>query len=142
MRVAVVVNCLKMGGMERVAVNLADAFHEAGHSSELIYLKNRKKAIEPRNTALPVHLFNLKQGVLQTGVGIMWLIISKLLNIPFKKTFPLWFAYAEAKVFSAKLKRLEEKNGKFDLVIFRGQGTFEHIWPIQDPRFVLSLIHI
>ena len=33
MRVAVVVNCLKIGGMERVAVNLADAFSKAGHES-------------------------------------------------------------------------------------------------------------
>ena len=136
MRIAIVVNCLKMGGMERVAVNLSDAFFEAGHSTELIYLKNRKKAIEPRNASLPVHLFNLKKGVLQTGIGSIWYIVSKLLNIPFKKTFPLWFAYAEAKVFKSKLKQLEKKNGKFDLVIFRGQGTFEHIWPVRDTRFV------
>ncbi len=136
MRVAVVVNCLKMGGMERVAVNLSDAFFEAGHSTELIYLKNRKKAIEPRNTELPVHLFNLKRGVLQTGIGMLWFIISKLLNILFKKTFPLWFAYAEARIFKSRLEKLEQQNGTFDLIIFRGQGTFEHIWPIQDPRFV------
>lgn len=136
MRVAVVVNCLKMGGMERVAVNLADAFHEAGHSVDLIYLKNRKKEIEPRNAIIPIHLFNLKKGVFLSGVGILWLIICQLLNVIFRKTFPIWFAYAEAIVFKKHLKSLEKKNGEFDLIIFRGQGTFEHLWPMQDNRFV------
>jgi glycosyltransferase involved in cell wall biosynthesis len=136
MRVAVVVNCLKMGGMERVAVNLADAFHEAGHSTDLIYLKNRKKEVEPRNNDLPVHLFNLKISVISTGIGILWLIICQFLNIIFRKTFPIWFAYAEAIAFKKQLEKLEKKNGKFDLIIFRGQGTFEHIWPLHDDRFV------
>ncbi len=125
-----------MGGMERVAVNLSDAFLEAGHSTDLIYLKNRQIAIQPRNPSLPVHLFDLKKGVFTHPLGFIWFVLCKLANVFFKKTFPLWFAYAEAKVFAAQLGKLEEKSGKFDLVIFRGQGTFEHIWPIHDSRFV------
>lgn len=39
MRVAVVVRSLKIGGMERVAVNLSEAFADAGHESHLIYFK-------------------------------------------------------------------------------------------------------
>jgi glycosyltransferase involved in cell wall biosynthesis len=136
MKIAVVVNCLKMGGMERVAVNLADAFHESGHSTDLIYLKNRKKEIEPRNTEIPVRLFNLKKSVLSSGIGTLWLIVCQILNAVFRKTFPIWFAYAEAIVFKKKLNNLEKQSGKFDLIIFRGQGTFEHLWPIQDNRFV------
>ena len=122
--------------MERVAVNLSDAFHEAGKSTHLIYLKNRKREVEPRNKAIPVHLFNLKKGVFQTGIGIVWFALCKLLNIVFRKTFPLWFAYAESMVFKQHLHKLEAKNGKFDLIVFRGQGTFEHLWPLQDDRFV------
>ncbi len=136
MRIAVVVNCLKMGGMERVAVNLSDAFFEQGHDVDLIYLKNRKREIEPRNKQLPVHLFNLKKAVLQTGYGALWFVFCKVLNLFFKKTFPLWFAYLEAKAFQQKLAELEEQKGKFDLIVFRGQGTFEHLWPIHDCRFV------
>ncbi|MUJ26451.1 glycosyltransferase [Aliivibrio fischeri] len=137
MRIAVVVNCLKIGGMERVAVNLADAFYNDGHSTELIYLKNRKKEVNPRNKDLPVHLFNLKKAVLSTGIGLIWFFICKLLNVVFKKTFPLFFAYAESYFFKKKLSQLEKKNGlPFDLVIFRGQGTFEHLWNLHDPRYV------
>ncbi len=137
MNVAIVVNCLKVGGMERVAVNLADAFHDSGHNTDLIYLKNRKREIEPKNSDLPIHLFNLKKQVLLSGVGILWLVLCKLLNVVFAKTFPLWFAYAEAYAFRKELRALESKNGQpFDLIIFRGQGTFEHLWTINDPRFV------
>lgn len=136
MKIAVIVNTLKIGGMERVAVNLADAFHEAGHTADLIYLKNRKKEIAPRNSHIPVRLFNLKKDVLKSGIGIIWLMICQLLNVVFRKTFPIWFAYAEAIAFKKQLKALELKEGKFDLIIFRGQGTFEHLWPIQDERFV------
>ena len=137
MRIAVVVNCLKIGGMERVAVNLADAFYNDGHSTELIYLKNRKKEVNPRNKDLPVHLFNLKKAVLSTGIGVVWFFICKILNIVLKKTFPLWFAFAESYFFKKKLNQLEKKNGlPFDLIIFRGQGTFEHLWNLHDPRYV------
>ena len=137
MKIAVVVNCLKIGGMERVAVNLADAFYNDGHSTDLIYLKNRKKEVNPRNKELPVHLFNLKKAVLSTGIGVLWFFICKILNIVFKKTFPLWFSFAESYFFKKKLNQLEKKNGHpFDLIIFRGQGTFEHLWNLHDPRYV------
>ena len=78
MRIAVVVNCLKIGGMERVAVNLADAFHDAGHDTNLIYLKNRKCEIKPKNLALPVHLFNLKKSVL-----LNWVIYRRMANVQY-----------------------------------------------------------
>ncbi|MFB9213630.1 glycosyltransferase [Vibrio sinaloensis] len=137
MRVAVVVNCLKIGGMERVAVNLADAFHDAGYRTDLIYLKNRKREIEPKNADLPVTLFNIKKQSLLSGIGTFWFLACKILNLFCAKTFPIWFAYIEAYFFKRQLKRLEQRNGQpFDLVVFRGQGTFEHIWPIKDERFV------
>lgn len=41
MKVLIVVRTLKIGGMERVAVNLADAFAEQGHESHLMYFKPR-----------------------------------------------------------------------------------------------------
>lgn len=48
----------------------------------------------------------------------------------------MFFAYAESMVFSRKLKKLESQGKKFDLIIFRGHGTFSHIWTLKDDRFV------
>ncbi len=136
MRVAVVVSNLKMGGMERVAINLADAYHDNGHDTHLIYFKDRKRALSPKNSDLPVHLFNLKKMVFGTGIGVIYFILCKLVNACFSHTFPIWFAYAQCYFFKKALAKLEKNSGKFDIIIFRGQGTFEQIWPIQDERFV------
>lgn len=136
MRVAVVVNSLKMGGMERVACSLTDAFAKQGHESHLIYLKNRKVEITPSQPNVTWHLFDLQKTVLLSGIGVIWMLICRLLNVMFRKTFAMFFAYAEALVFAYKLKRLEKKVGRFDLIVFRGHGTFSHIWPLKDKRFV------
>lgn len=136
MKIAIVVNSLKMGGMERVACNLSDAFAKQDHGTHLIYLKDRKVDISPDDARVQVHLFSLQKIVISSGIGAIWLILCKLLNVLFRKSFLLFFAYAEAIAFSYKLKQLEKKSGRFDLIIFRGQGTFSHIWPLKDPRFV------
>lgn len=135
MRVAIVVNCLKLGGMERVAVNLSDAFAANGDDATLIYLKNRPQDIKPTPN-VDVRLFDLKQSVLKTGIGALYYLICKLVNALVSKTFPLLFAYPSAFFFQRKLRQLEAEKGPFDLVIFRGQGTFEQLWPLHDERFV------
>ncbi|ODC03197.1 glycosyl transferase [Terasakiispira papahanaumokuakeensis] len=136
MKVAVVVNCLKLGGMERVAVNLADAFAKQGDEAHLIYLKDRKVEVKPQMPEVKVRLFNVRRLVLQTGIGVFWLIICQVLNLVFRKSFPLFFAWAQAQAFKYKLRQLEAEVGAFDLIIFRGQGTFGQVWPLKDPRFV------
>ena len=136
MRIAVVVHTLKMGGMERVATSLADAIAQSGHSCDLIYLKDRKVELKP-NSDVPVHLFDLKRAALKKVYGPLCFLGSKILNAIFRKSNLLWFNRLEAKEFESKLKALEVKNGAaFDLIIFRGQGTFEHVWALNDPRFV------
>ena len=136
MRIAVVVHTLKMGGMERVATSLADAIVQSGHACDLIYLKDRKVELKPNNE-VPIHLFDLKRAVLKKIHGPLWFLGSKVLNAIFRKSNLLWFNRLEAKEFEVKLKALEVKNGAaFDLIIFRGQGTFEHVWALNDPRFV------
>jgi len=136
MRIAVVVHTLKMGGMERVATSLADAIVQSGNGCDLIYLKDRKVELKP-NSEVPVHLFDVKRAALKKVYGPLCFIGSKILNVIFRKSNLLWFNQIEAKVFESKLKTLEVNNGvAFDLVIFRGQGTFEHVWALNDPRFV------
>jgi len=58
LRVAVVVRSLKIGGMERVAVNLAEAFADAGDESHLIYFKEKKRAFTPKKSVF-FHHFDL-----------------------------------------------------------------------------------
>jgi len=135
MRVAIIVRSLKIGGMERVAVNLSEAFADAGDESHLIYFKDKKRAFSPKESVY-FHYFNLSKTVDLTGIGFFLKIFAKLLNATFRGTYFLYSGLLFAPVFRYKLKKLEKEYGRFDLIIMRGHGTFELIWPFKDDRVV------
>jgi glycosyltransferase involved in cell wall biosynthesis len=135
MRVAVVVRSLKIGGMERVAVNLSEAFADAGDEAHLIYFKDKKRAFTPKES-VHFHHFNLDKTLNLTIIGAVLGILAKLLNGIFRNTYFIYSGLLFAPIFWFKLKNLEKKFGKFDLIIMRGHGTFELIWPLKDDRVV------
>ena len=135
MRVAIVVRSLKIGGMERVAVNLSEAFADAGDESHLIYFKDKNRAFTPKKS-VHFHHFDMDRMLDFTVIGFFLKIIAKLLNGIFRGTYFIYSGLIFAPVFRYKLHKLEKKYGKFDIIIMRGHGTFELIWPIKDDRVV------
>ena len=135
MRVAVIVRSLKMGGMERVAVNLSEALSDAGHESHLIYFKDKNRVFTPKKS-VHFHHFNLDKLLRLTIVGAILGVFAKLLSGIFRGSFFLYNGILLAPIFKYKLKKLEKEYGKFDLIIMRGHGTFELIWPYKDDRVV------
>ncbi len=136
MNIAIVVRSLRIGGMERVAANLSDAFAERGHNVTLIYLKDKPVVIKPENKNVDIRLFNLERLLIGTGIGVIWIIISLILNIVFRKSLFVWKGFFQSGLFFRELKKIEKIKGRFDHVIVRGQGSFEMIWKINDPRFI------
>jgi len=137
MKVAVVVRSLSFGGMEKVAISLSEAFAEEGYESHLIYFNETlNKLPAPKNVHL--HSFELKKSMKQSclGLGYIWKITSQLLNILIRNSYFVWSGLFMGYLFKKKLFNVEKEFGTFDLIIFRGQGTFEMIWPIHDNRFV------
>ncbi|MBU0720555.1 glycosyltransferase [bacterium] len=135
MRVAVVVRTLKIGGMERVAISLAEAFASNGHESHLIYFKKKKKTLSPDKNVI-MHHFNLDKLMYLTFIGIFWELFSRISNIFLRKSYFIFKGIFSSQIFKIKLLLLEKKYGKFDLLIIRGQGTLEMIYTIKDPRIV------
>ena len=135
MRVAVVVRSLKIGGMERSAVNLSEAFANEGHESHLIYFKDKKRVFTP-NKNVNFHHFNLDKILNLTFVGMFFKIIAKFLNAIFRNTYFIYNGLMLSPIFKYKIKKLEKKYGKFDLIIMRGHGTFETVWNYSDDRIV------
>lgn len=135
MRVAVIVRSLKIGGMERVAVNLSEAFADAGDESHLIYFKDKKRAFTPKQ-GVHFHHFNLDKALNMTIIGAILGVFAKLLNGVFRNTYFIYSGLLFALIFRYKLKKLEKKFGRFDLIIMRGHGTFELVWPLKDDRIV------
>jgi glycosyltransferase involved in cell wall biosynthesis len=135
MRVAVIVRSLKIGGMERVAINLSEAFADAGDEAHLIYFKDKKRAFTPK-VSVHFHHFNLDKALDLTVIGFFLKILAKLLNGVFRGTYFIYSGLLFAPVFKYKFKKLEKQYGKFDLIVMRGHGTFELIWPLKDDRVV------
>jgi len=135
MRVAVVVRSLKIGGMERVAVNLSEAFADTGHESHLIYFKDKNRVFTPKES-VHFHHFDLSKLLKLTIVGAILGVFSKLLSGIFRGSFFFYNGLLLAPIFKYKLNRLEKEYGTFDLIIMRGHGTFELIWPIKDNRII------
>jgi len=135
MRVAVVVRSLKIGGMERVAVNLSEAFAKEGHESHLIYFKAKGKKLSP-NDSVVLHHFNLESSLKKSGIGALLLIFAKLINGIFRGSFFFLNALFLTPIFKYKLKKIEKEYGNFDLIVIRGHGTFEMIWPFRDDRVI------
>jgi hypothetical protein len=134
MRVAVVVRSLNMGGMQRSAVSLAESFAQEGHESHLIYFKEKNRVFTPDDSVI-LHHFNLQKLSILTGIGLFSELFSRLLNIFIRNSYFLWSAPFLSFLFRYRLSRLEKQYGLFDLIIIRGQGTFETLWPIKDPHF-------
>jgi glycosyltransferase involved in cell wall biosynthesis len=143
LRTLVVVRSLKMGGMERVAVNLADAFAQAGHESHLVSLARVKEPLAPEEPAVVCHLLPLKRWARLTIVGFVLELLARLiLNPLLKRALFLGSGIMGGVVFRLWLKRFEARHGRLDRIIFRGVGTFELVWSFRDERACYVLENI
>lgn len=141
MRVAVVVKSLQIGGMERAAINLADTFANEGHESHLIYFKDKKRLLSP-NEKVKVHLFHIEKILRLTIIGAILNLFAKAINGVIRHSYFYFQGLLLAPIFTYKLRNLEKEHGKFDLIIIRGQGTFEMIWPYNDERLIIQQVNV
>lgn len=141
MRVAVIVKNLTMGGMQRAAINLSETFAAQGHETHLIYFRGKNRALTP-DSSVTLHLMDLEKRVKRTGVGALLLILAKLLNGIARYSFFIWQGILLMPFFKRGLAKLESEHGRFDLIIIRGQGTFEMIWPFNDERLVIQQVNV
>lgn len=142
MRTLIVVRTLKIGGMERVAVNLADAFAAQGHDSHLMTFKVRPPQLSPQDARVHVHHFALSRAMWRSGLGGAVDIAARIGNVLIRKSYFLPAGWWGGRLFRRELNRLEQQHGRFDRIIFRGMGTFEAIWSFHDPRACYVLENI
>lgn len=142
MRTLVVVRTLKTGGMERVAVNLADAFAEQGHESHLLYFKLRKDPLYPNNQRVLLHEFNVNKLTLTQPLSILIEIAAKLSNLFWRKSYFLFAGWYGGKQLQKKIHLLEKQHGQFDRIVFRGEGTYENTWSFKHANAIYVLENI
>lgn len=93
MRTLVVIHSLKMGGMERVAVNLADAFAEQGHDSHLLSCRNRPNDLKPSDCRVTLHHWDQLRHLMASIIGIPVFLLSRLLlGVVLPRSHFMWVA--------------------------------------------------
>lgn len=127
--------------MERAACNQADAFLLAGHEADLIYFSNKQKQIEPRQEGVNIIHLDLNTKMKKSLLGRVWDVFAKLNNVIFRKTYPMLKGCYTSKVFQKEFDKLDA-NKKYDLILVRGQGTFEQIWQFKDKRSVRICVNV
>ncbi|MFL1454326.1 glycosyltransferase [Marinobacter sp. GN3S48] len=143
MRTLVVIHSLKMGGMERVAVNLADAFAEEGHESHLLSCRNRPNDLQPAHEGVKLHHFDQQQALLKSVVGIPVFLLSRLLlGVLLPKSHFMWVGWLSGWLLKRHIQKLEQQHGRFDRIVFRGLGTFKYFWSFRDDRNIYVLENV
>ncbi|MGQ4879980.1 glycosyltransferase [Billgrantia sp. LNSP4103-1] len=129
--------------MERVAVNLADAFAQAGHESHLLSFKPVGNPLAPESEDVIQHQISLRWWARLTGVGlILELLVRLFVNPILKRSLFLGSGLMGGVVFRVWLKNFERRYGRVDRIVFRGTGTFEMVWSFRDERACYVLENI
>lgn len=141
MRIAIIVKNLTVGGMQRAAINLSEAFADEGHESHLIYLKSKDQIFSP-NKNVKLHLFEIEKILKSTISGKLLNLASKIMNAIIRHSYFIWQGYLLTPIFKKKLNKLEKEYGTFDLIIVRGQATFEMIHTLDEDRVIFQQVNI
>lgn len=143
MRTLVVIHSLKMGGMERVAVNLADAFADEGHESHLLACRNHPNDLCPANQSVQLHHFDQFQALMKSIIGIPVFLLSRaLLGVLLPRSHFMWVGWLSGWLLKRHIQKLERQHGRFDRIVFRGLGTFKYFWSFRDDRNVYVLENV
>lgn len=143
MRTLVVIHSLKMGGMERVAVNLADAFAEEGHQSHLLACRNTPNDLRPSHPDVKLHHYDQLKALFKSVIGIPVFLLSRLLlGVVLPKSHFIWVGWLNGWLLKRHIKSLEQQHGRFDRIIFRGLGTYKYFWSFRDDRNIYVLENV
>ncbi|MEX0605676.1 MAG: glycosyltransferase [Marinobacter sp.] len=143
MRTLVIIHSLKLGGMERVAVNLADAFAGEGHESHLLSCKAKPNDLKPSHPDVRLHHYDQVQALFKSVVGIPVFLLSRLLlGVLIRRSHFIWTGWLSGWLLKRHIRSLEKRYGRFDRIIFRGLGTFKYFWSFRDDRNVYVLENV
>lgn len=138
MRILIIVRRLNMGGIETATVMLAKILTQAGHEVH-IFVQKGKPTLEVSKGVI-VHTYDIDKELRRTIKGF-W---DHSFNCMFQsKVMPgtkfVWAAKSYAKKFREHLEAIENQYGKFDLIISRGEGSFEKLAAFDDKRFFIQV---
>jgi glycosyltransferase involved in cell wall biosynthesis len=132
-----------MGGMERVAVNLADAFADEGHESHLLACRNHPNDLSPADQSVQLHHFDEFRALMKSVIGIPVFLLSRaLLGVLLPRSHFIWTGWLSGWLLKRYIQKLERQHGRFDRIVFRGLGTYKYFWSFRDDRNMYVLENV
>lgn len=132
-RVLLVARNLRVGGVERNTVNLANTLVDMGHEAHIVLFKDQRELLP--DARVRVHLFDVDRINRLTVIGLFYDLLTRMfLATTLRGSGFVWRGLYGGFYFRLLLARLEQRYGRFDKIIMRGQAAFEHIWSFNDPR--------
>lgn len=132
-RIVLVARSLQMGGIERNTITLANNLVEMGHDVHIVVYKKRPGLTpDPR---VHIHYFDIDKINRSTVAGLVYDLLTRSLLAPWiPRSGFVWRGVYGSWYFRRLLRRLEKQYGRIDQIIMRGQGAFEMLWRLRDPR--------
>lgn len=138
-RVLLVARSLQMGGVERNTVNLANTLVELGHEAHIVSFKRRNELIPDER--VHVHFFDMDKINRLTVIGLIYDLLTRwFLATTLRGSGFVWKGLYGGWYFRLYVRHLEKRYGRFDKIIMRGQGAFEHVWSNHDPRIYQVIV--
>lgn len=132
-RVLITLRRLGTGGIEQATLTLANAMADAGHEVHLLVLKG-KPSRQPHSKVI-LHCQDLDRQQRRGLAGMSWHLLSRLILAPLlPRSGFVWQGWRCSKTFKTFVQETEKSHGTFDLILIRGQGAFEMLWRVDDPR--------
>ncbi|MBZ9540462.1 glycosyltransferase [Modicisalibacter tunisiensis] len=132
-RVLIIVRRLNMGGIQKASLSLASGLLAGGHEVHLLVLKGTPELTVPDGVHL--HCVDFERAARRTPAGLARHLASRVLLKPLLPGSGfVWTGRTVSRGFRHHLAELEATHGAFDLIVIRGQGAFELLWDVRDPR--------
>jgi len=128
-----------MGGIERNTVNLANTLYSQGHEVHILCFKKRVTLAPAEGVIMHFHDFDKINRL--SIIGYLYDILTRLtLAVFIRKSSFVWRGLYYVIYFRIFLHFCEKKYGRFNKIIARGQGSFELLWALRDPRFYQVIV--
>lgn len=133
-RILIILRRLQAGGIEQASISLANAMAAQGHEVHVWVLRGEAR-LTPNVT---VHLHAGGDIEREARRGLLGRACDLLGRGLLKHLLPgsgfVWTGWRTSALVRQRIVELESRHGPFDQILIRGQGAFELLWHLHDPR--------
>ncbi|MFM4650697.1 glycosyltransferase [Aeromonas bivalvium] len=133
-RILIILRRLQQGGIEQASITLANAMAAQGHEVHIWVLRGDAR-LSP-DPAVQLHAGgDIERDARRGLAGLGWDLLGRgLLRHLLPGSGFVWTGWRTSALARERIAEMEARFGSFDQILIRGQGAFELLWDLRDPR--------